>query len=875
MAEYLGNGIYRIGKAERIWSCRKDVMDGAVAEVEPGIPPANARFGWFKGAIPTPPSGGFYVVEFLDDQKVRVLAYVDMYGRAFTTETGFEQPPAQESDLCIANEGQYSIKGDIFVLNAESGLVKCASYERSGSGQNAKYTIKDSWYDFEGHGKRLHYYDLMTRAYLAFVYRPTLGKASIPFGIQDVYRTLVRNPLLPALVRVVEKEQQAEADALITAHPLIVKLRERLITANIPDLAAKEDAEDALYLIRTERYADTFFIGRSDPTFEVDEATIWEIEAAINLFSLSESVLQTLQSHGELATIEGCESFLMESFATQTTDLDLATPFPAGSPDGQWQVRSRISAGIEHAALPLRIDARFTLDLGAGIVNFDVRVPDAQMIEALFGQSTDEATATAKRYGMHVGLLLADIAFRASDRVNEVNLMARPIERDGRPSPALFAVAFDRELYHSTEAFEAARKGDPAPLYEQAEPLADNGAMMSQPLSTLIDRTETSLAEAAARQLGAKDDRDLQIFFDAETRTLAERLADAIAQAPSTSDAVAAVRAIQEEVAAKHESARMTESFTRLLKALAEGTIDPHEQNSTVDLFLEEDRCARAARQAKTLEEAGDIEKAVQVLKSALADFEGSGRFADTDTVVYRVFDSYASRLIYNLMKMGAITAPPGSTIHLDTGKETRLAPDGYFFCLHLLANDLCEQGHSDESIRVAEKAIRISPMGAQGYHAIALCQLVEGDLAGARTTLQTCLQMLILPDSIALSYYRLAYVLWKSGDPEAGLVCYIKALKTSQINAAACIAEIEELQKETGLPLPPSEDVDALLEAHAIPNAPTKAIRDAIEEGAIAALDEGLSDVACNLLSLVMRYHNDDALMNIIRSIDDSPAFQ
>lgn len=103
MAEYLGDDIYRVGKAERLWSCRKAVMDDAIDQVEPGIPPADARFGWFKGAIPTPSNeGGFYVVEFLDDQKIRVLAYVDMYGRAFTTETGFERPPAQPQDLFIA-----------------------------------------------------------------------------------------------------------------------------------------------------------------------------------------------------------------------------------------------------------------------------------------------------------------------------------------------------------------------------------------------------------------------------------------------------------------------------------------------------------------------------------------------------------------------------------------------------------------------------------------------------------------------------------------------------------------------------------------------------------------------------------------------------
>ena len=71
MAEYLGDGIYRVGKAERLWSCRKAVMDDAIDQVEPGIPPADARFGWFKGAIPTPSNeGGFYVVEFLDEEKM-------------------------------------------------------------------------------------------------------------------------------------------------------------------------------------------------------------------------------------------------------------------------------------------------------------------------------------------------------------------------------------------------------------------------------------------------------------------------------------------------------------------------------------------------------------------------------------------------------------------------------------------------------------------------------------------------------------------------------------------------------------------------------------------------------------------------------------
>ena len=306
MAEYLGDGIYRVGKAERLWSCRKAIMDDAIDQVEPGIPPADARFGWFKGAIPTPSNeGGFYVVEFLDDQKIRVLAYVDMYGRAFTTETGFERPPAQPQDLFIALAEGSSSNGTIFVRGEDGSPIACAPFTKSGSGQNAKYTIGETWYDFKGHGKRLHYYDLMSRAYLAFVYRPTLGKATLPFGIDEVYRVLAQDELLPALKIVIERANKVETDHLVTAHPVVSKLSDRLIAAGILDLAA-EDEDAELRLIRTAQYANTFFVRDMNESSALPETTIWEIEAALNLFSLTESLLQVLQSKGELASLAGC-----------------------------------------------------------------------------------------------------------------------------------------------------------------------------------------------------------------------------------------------------------------------------------------------------------------------------------------------------------------------------------------------------------------------------------------------------------------------------------------------------------------------------------------------------------------------------------------
>lgn len=873
MAEYLGDGIYRVGKAERLWSCRKAVMDDAIDQVEPGIPPADARFGWFKGAIPTSSNeGGFYVVEFLDDQKIRVLAYVDMYGRAFTTETGFERPPAQPQDLFIALAEGSSSNGTIFVRGEDGSPIACAPFTKSGSGQNAKYTIGETWYDFKGHGKRLHYYDLMTRAYLAFVYRPTLGKATLPFGIDEVYRVLAQDELLPALKTVIERANKVETDHLVTAHPVVSKLSHRLVAAGIPDLAA-EDEDAELRLIRTAQYANTFFVRDMNESSALPETTIWEIEAALNLFSLTESLLQVLQSKGELASLAGCEAYLLETAAGQLIELELASELAVGKPAGQWQARSHIAAGIENMALPLRVEARFRLDLPAGQVKFEMRVPDASMMASLFDKSEGEAAALAERYARQVGLLLVDIAMRSSARIERVDLVARTIGRDGSEDVDLFSASFDRDLYERSNGFLEERKGDPSTLYES---LLDRATSANFTETASLSATpqpdpHAELSPEVAAAFGAKTYRDLEIFFNAELRSTAECLADAIAAAADTSSAVASVRQIEADTLAHDSNPRTAEAFTRLLRALAEGTIDPHEQNTTVNCFLGEDECMSAYRAAEALTSADQPEEALQILTNAVAKLEETGHFTDNETAVYRVFDSSAARLVYNQVKAGTLPAPHNCTILQDKGKETQLAPDSYAFCLFELAYLLCSRDHIDEAMRYAKKAITIAPTMSAGYRALGRIFVFNDDFANARATLESALTLMTSPDDIAALYYHLAYALWKSGDPETALASYIKALQTSNVVSAACVSEIEELQKDTGLPLPLSEDIDRLLDEAGVPLVPTESMRAVLEEAAITALDEGLFDIARVLLSFVFRYRNDDALVGVLRSLETS----
>lgn len=873
MAEYLGDGIYRVGKAERVWSCRKAVMDGAVAEVSPGVPPADARFGWFKGAIPTPPSGGFYVVEFLNDQKVRLLAYVDLYGRAFTTDKGFDQPPAQHQNLFIAQSEQAENQGAIFALNREGETVKCANYLRSGSGQNAKYTIEDSWYDFEGHGKRLHYYDLMTRAYLAFVYRPSLGPARLPFGIGDVYQTLANNDLLTALKRIVSRADQAKDDPLVTLHPAVAKLRDRLVASGITELEVPEGAEPPLQLVRTSRYADTFYVSEKNPEPTIPLPTILEVEAALNMFWLSDALLKVVQQNGDLATLASCEAHLFEKAADQTAEFGIATSFPEGTPNGEWETRARISAGIERMALPIRAEARFFVDLSKGLATFDMRVPDAQLVGAILDQASDRAAKSAKLYAMRLGLLLADIAFRASSRIEKVHVSATPIERDA-PAAPLFNAEFDRATYDAANKFKSERVGNPQELYTQhAKPAEeDDFDQIHHSLPNLIFDPEAPLSPTTAEALGTQKLDGVQIYFNTDMRAIAVRLADAIAASETISAAVAAVRAIQESLAPEAAaSPRAKEAFTRLLTALTEGTIDPHEQNSTVNCFLGEDICARAFRTAQALAEKGEVDQAIQTLSAAIDEIDRSGAYADNDTTVYRAFDSYASRLVYNLMKEDRLPAPTDSSARADAGKETKLIPDSYVLCHFELSTLLDRIGAKQDALRVAKRALQAAPTIAPSFRVLAQAQVSNDDLASAKDTLLDALISLTPPNDLAAVYQALGDILWRTNDPEAALVCYLKALKTSPAVAEACIPSIRELQEETGLPFPVSDDIDAHLALHHIPCAPSDELGDAIRAAAVAALDEGIFDVAHSLLLLAFFYRNDDALMNIIFSLEGS----
>ena len=96
----------------------------------------------------------------------------------------------------------------------------------------------------------------------------------------------------------------------------------------------------------------------------------------------------------------------------------------------------------------------------------------------------------------------------------------------------------------------------------------------------------------------------------------------------------------------------------------------------------------------------------------------------------------------------------------------------------------------------------------------------------------------------------------------------------TSPVFGAQSTVELQELLRERGARLVPRDEVDAVLGAAGIPVAPQEGLLDHVDAAIRASVDAGMFAVARSLLALRLHYRPDDALVNVLRSLE-VPALQ
>ena len=204
-------------------------------------------------------------------------------------------------------------------------------------------------------------------------------------------------------------------------------------------------------------------------------------------------------------------------------------------------------------------------------------------------------------------------------------------------------------------------------------------------------------------------------------------------------------------------------------------------------------------------------------------------------------------------------------------GKRVMLVPDSFYLC-HLEIVRLLERSfeRADEALRFGQRAVEMAPTVAAGFCRLGRAYMLVGDMEKRSGSADGG-----LADCRAAERHR-PFVLpvgrtccGRRANRAQARRATVKSLSASSAFVLQASAELQELVEETGEALPGHGEVDAALARADIPVAPTEEVLEALGAGAAAATDAGAFVVARSLLSLRLRYRPDDALVNVLRSLE------
>ena len=596
-------------------------------------------------------------------------------------------------------------------------------------------------------------------------------------------------------------------------------------------------------------------------------------EAALNGALLCSALLPDAESASEEDVVKA-EQRVARSIVSQAAEplLDLE-----GEPTrGEWHDRHAIAGGIECLRLPYRLQARFRLNARAGACAIEVDLAEPALMPGrayVDGVGVVPATAVMRRraatdYNLRLVVLMAAYAFAATEDLEEV-WVAGVV--DTAASHACYCSArFERQ---DLEGLDLTRI-DPvsllrwvcAELDEEAGELRPvrQGFSLEDELFCPPERFEAPelsgrrLPAAAAEALGCRLVAGMAVDEHAAraeaARLAAERLGDTTAQN---------VRAV-EEAAREVGGADVEEAARRTIRAILAGELDDADPLAVQEAFMGAGPLSEEAAEAQKALLSGDPARGADVLAAALAPFEAEGAFADGPLVVWRAFDSYADRALYNRL---VSPLPP------ESGREVRLAPRAYLESIETLSICDLALGREEAALDLARRAAQIAPLSTQASLQLSSCLEAVGDADGAAEEVRRLLGYADDPQTIGIAYLRMASLQWGRGHMLAAQACVQMAEERLPGQVMQLGLKVAELLGHAGKAerLSPARVLDALAEA-GIPAAPTEAVAEALLDAARAACDENLFRIAREALYLVVALTRDDVFHGMLRSLEGEP---
>lgn len=667
-------------------------------------------------------------------------------------------------------------------------------------------------------------------------------------------------------------------------------LARRLGEADVATLAAKDDF---FVRIALPHHSGCFYVQELQSTSFAEHVQILKIEEALNAarFAYEYYDNPNTASEEDLMRLEQrhAKSVCSQVPNVETSDWSyLAMPWQASwgpTQHGEWAVRSSLSQSIEELDVPFRLEAKFRSNVAQGDVAIEVQATHPRVMPAsvfvdglgIIPTTSSMRAREASKYNAHMGILLANCAFRASQRIRRVWLAS--IQTTPSKRSCLFWACFERRQF-SHVRMDAI--GDPIACLgrlgasvslenETFQPVEQGFYLEDQRFCPpvrhdLWKMSERILPPSAALSLGTSRVSGL-VIHEELPRILASE--EAMLGLPTTDEDNSCEKSVRSvlQAASKTSDIDVWNAAERVVSKLVDGTLSPSDPQALQRELVSGDVLSHAVRRAQEHLMQGHPDEALKQLETALRSIDGTGTYQDTPSVVYRSFDSFAERALYN-------------RLNAHDNRCLVLVPDAYVvahlaMAAILQARAQAEDGsYGQQALLHAERALEVAPLSTNAHLSTVFCFEHSGDLDKAESALRDMLEMAHDPQGVGLAYYRMASIQWKLGHHTACRACYQLAAGVAPALLPLILAECHVLLSEEpqmSTPLDGSE-VEQALKERDIPLAPTNRISFLIYDCATASIDAEVFPVAQDLMRILESFTGDDVIHGIRTSLESEP---
>lgn len=671
-----------------------------------------------------------------------------------------------------------------------------------------------------------------------------------------------------------EREIDADIDASATPPTAVESyLARRLNEAGLFD----SSVELPSIRVVSPRRTRLFYLRTSGPMSYAAKLRVIAIEAALNSFCFVNRYFK----HPEEATLEQVYQLyqgLTSSVCAQIPSITMELPHegePLSDPDGEWMVREILGQAIETVQTPYRLTATYRSNVACGDVAIQVDLTPAAVFPGtawvpelgIVPTTSDMRRQEASRYGLRMGIMLAACAFHASQRVRHVWVQGivntptahrcyyharidrssfRWIEMDHIVDPISCLLCLGGTLRHENgilqpiedgfslddERFCPPRRFEPVALSSRTLEPRYAQALGTKKVSGLaIDESEerASIADDVVRRLNGSTEQNVRMIFD-----LASQVRD-----PTVKSAA-----------------------QRTATKLIEGTLSDNDALAVREEFVDGDDLTQAVQLAGRQLQSEDFSDAISTLQKALDPIDAAHTYEDNTDEVWRAFDSYVDRALYNRM-------------HADDKRTVKLVPHAYLEAHMSLAVALLAEGDIEQALEHAQRGHAVAPDSSWTSLNLVTCLQAAGKDDEAMEQLDQLLKVAHDPQGIGLAYYQMAHLQWMRGNLLAARACFEHIPQYIGSALPTLDTELLMLMNENGgTTIEPLSDETSnrILTEHGIPVAPSEKIAHYFYEGLAASFDAEVFPVAKSFVEQLGQLSGDDVVMNIIRSVEGEP---